>query len=289
MSYSKYAAPLAREAFEASVDLGLAGAKQGSQVVDDLLRIARQNVKEAYTPSMSVSEVAEQVAKKANPVVDNLLAPLGRNLGTALSMGIPVIGGAAALPFVLKGLAPLYGLGGDKKETTGGGGGSGGSTGGDQAGKPMSDYEKAQIDLLREQVLSERLKNQQAAQAQQAATTATQDQTAALNEYLLKTLDPELFRQRQEAQTQAKIAEAQVLQQGAMEKTQEVTRREIEKQTIQAWQGITQAEINRDTAMGLGMMSLAYGTALPNPKVMQAAANFVTAGQAGFTAPKSVI
>lgn len=289
MSYSKYAAPLAREAFEASVDLGLAGAKQGSQVVDDLLRIARQNVQEAYTPSMSVSEVAEQVTKKANPVVDNLLAPLGRNLGTALSMGIPVIGGAAALPFVLKGLAPLYGLGGDKQETTGGGDGSGGSTGGDQAGKPMSDYEKAQIDLLREQVLSERLKNQQAAQAQQAATTATQGQTAALNEYLLKTLDPELFRQRQEAQTQAKIAEAQVLQQGAMEKTQEVTRREIEKQTIQAWQGITQAEINRDTAMGLGMMSLAYGTALPNPKVMQAAANFVTAGQAGFTAPKSVI
>lgn len=289
MSYSKYAAPLAREAFEASVDLGLAGAKQGSQVVDDLLRIARQNVQEAYTPSMSVSEVAEQVTKKANPVVDNLLAPLGRNLGTALSMGIPVIGGAAALPFVLKGLAPLYGLGGDKQENTGGGDGSGGSTGGDQAGKPMSDYEKAQIDLLREQVLSERLKNQQAAQAQQAATTATQGQTAALNEYLLKTLDPELFRQRQEAQTQAKIAEAQVLQQGAMEKTQEVTRREIEKQTIQAWQGITQAEINRDTAMGLGMMSLAYGTALPNPKVMQAAANFVTAGQSGFTAPKSVI
>jgi hypothetical protein len=289
MSYSKYAAPLAREAFEASVDLGLAGARQGSQFVDDLLRIARQNVQEAYTPSMSVSEVAEQVAKKANPVVDNLLAPLGRNLGTALSMGIPVIGGAAALPFVLKGLAPLYGLGGDKQETTDGGDGSGGRTGGDQAGKPMSDYEQAQIDLFREQLNIENLKNQQAAQAQQAANAATQGQTAALNEYLLKTLDPELFRQRQEAQTQAKIAEAQVLQQGAMEKTQEVTRREIEKQTIQAWQGITQAEINRDTAMGLGMMSLAYGTALPNPKVMQAAANFVTAGQAGFTAPKSVI
>ena len=93
MSYSKYAAPLAREAFEASVELGLAGAKQGREVVDDLLRIARQNVQEPYTPSMSVSEVAEQVAKEANPVVDNLLAPLGRNLlaplgrnlGTSLS------------------------------------------------------------------------------------------------------------------------------------------------------------------------------------------------------------
>ena len=297
MSYSKYAAPVAREALEASVDLGLAGARQGGQIVDDLLRIARGKVQEAYTPSMSVSEVAEQVAKKANPVADNLLAPLnrnllaplGRNLGTALAMGIPAVGGAAALPYVLKGLAPLYGLGGDKQETTGGGDGSGGSTGGDQAGKPMSDFEQAQIDLFREQLNIENLKNQQAAQAQQAIDAAMQGQTAALSEYLLKTLDPELFRQRQEAQTQAKIAEAQVLQQGAMEKTQEVTRREIEKQTIQAWQGITQAEINRDTAMGLGMMSLAYGTALPNSKVMQAAANYVIAGQAGFTAPKSVI
>ena len=153
----------------------------------------------------------------------------------------------------------------------------------------MSDYEKEAINLFKDQLDIERLRNQQAAQAQQAATAATQDQTAALNEYLLKTLDPELFRQRQEAQTQAKIAEAQVLQRGAMEKTQEVTRREIEKQTIQAWQGVTQAEINRDTAMGLGMMSLAYGTALPNPQVMQSAASLVSQGQQAVKPPTTLI
>ena len=74
-----------------------------------------------------------------------------------------------------------------------------------------------------------------------------------------------------------------------MEQTRELTRRQIESDTIKAWQGITQAEINRDTAMGLGMMEIAYKSSMPNPNTLTAAANFAAQGRAGFTAPKSPI
>ena len=102
-------------------------------------------------------------------------------------------------------------------------------------------------------------------------------------------IDPRLIAQRQDIFTQAKIAEAEALQRGAMEKMEEKTRREVEVGTISAWQGITQAEINKDAALGLGMMSIAYSTGIPQPALMQSAANIVQQGRAGYGTPTSVL
>ena len=277
-------------ALKKSIDLGSTALPAASSAirssVDDLLRLARGPAT-SYNPALAVQETVERVVKKPNAFLEQFLGPLGSNLAKGAAFGIPAVAGLAVAPSVLKGLAPLWGLGG--KEGDGQSGGQSGGQGGENKDTSISPYEEATLGLVKEQLALERQRAASAAAAQQATIGAQSDQAKVLADYLTKTLDPELFRQRQEAQTQAKIAEARVLGEGAMDRTREVTRREVEKQTISAWQGITQAEINRDTAMGLGMMSLAYGTALPNPKVMQAAASMVQQGGAGFKAPQSLI
>ena len=277
-------------AIQKSIDLGSTALPAASSAirssVDDLLRLARGPAT-SYNPALAVQETVERVVKKPNAFLEQFLGPLGSNLAKGAAFGIPAVAGLAVAPYVLKGLAPLWGLGG--KEGDGQSGGQSGGQGGENKDTSISPYEEATLGLVKEQLALERQRAASAAAAQQATIGAQSDQAKVLADYLTKTLDPELFRQRQEAQTQAKIAEARVFGEGAMDRTREVTRREVEKQTISAWQGITQAEINRDTAMGLGMMSLAYGTALPNPKVMQAAASMVQQGGAGFKAPQSLI
>jgi len=274
-------------AIQRSIDLGSTALPAASSAVrssvDDLLRLAR-GAGTSYNPALTVQETVEQVVKKPNAFLDQFLGPLGSNLAKGAAVGVPAVAGLAVLPSVLKGLAPLYGLGGKEGDKQ-----SGGQSGGQGGDTTVSPYQAATLGLVKEQLALERQRAASADAAQQATIGAQSDQAKLLADYLTKSLDPELFRQRQEAQTQAKIAEARVFGEGAMDRTREVTRREVEKQTISAWQGITQAEINRDTAMGLGMMSLAYGTALPNPKVMQAAASMVQQGGAGFKAPQSLI
>ena len=277
-------------AIQRSIDLGStagpAAYSAARSSVDDLLKLARGAT--SFNPALTVQETVEQVVKKPNAFLEQFLGPLGSNLAKGAAFGIPAVAGLAVIPPIARGLAPLYGLGG-KEDDEQSGGQSKGQGGGQGEGTTLSPYEAATLGLVKEQLELERQRAASAAAAQQATIGAQSDQAKVLADYLTKTLDPELFRQRQEAQTQAKIAEARVLGEGAMDRTREVTRREVEKQTISAWQGITQAEINRDTAMGLGMMSLAYGTALPNPKVMQAAASMVQQGGAGFKAPQSLI
>ena len=274
-------------AIQRSIDLGSTALPAASSAVrssvDDLLRLAR-GAGTSYNPALTVQETVEQVVKKPNAFLDQFLGPLGSNLAKGAAVGVPTVAGLAVLPSVLKGLAPLYGLGGKEGDKQ-----SGGQSGGQGGDTTVSPYQAATLGLVKEQLALERQRAASADAAQQATIGAQSDQAKLLADYLTKSLDPELFRQRQEAQTQAKIAEARVFGEGAMDRTREVTRREVEKQTISAWQGITQAEINRDTAMGLGMMSLAYGTALPNPKVMQQAASMVQQGGAGFKAPQSLI
>lgn len=276
-------------ALKKSIDLGTALAPKASSAIrsstDDLLKLARGAT--SFNPALTVQETVEQVVKKPNAFLEQFLGPLVSNLAKVAAVGVPTVGTLAVVPSVVQGLAPLYGLGGKKDDKKGVSQGAG--QGGGNEDTSISPYEEAALGLVREQLALERQRAASAAAAQQATIGAQSDQAKVLADYLTKTLDPELFRQRQEAQTQAKIAEARVLGEGAMDRTREVTRREVEKQTISAWQGITQAEINRDTAMGLGMMSLAYGTALPNPKVMQAAASMVQQGGAGFKAPQSLI
>ena len=278
-------------AIQKSIDLGSTALPAASSAIrssaDDFLRLVRGPAT-SYNPALAVQETVERVVKKPNAFLEQFLGPLGSNLAKGAAFGIPAVAGLAVAPYVLKGLAPLWGLGGKEGDEQSGGQ-SGGQGGGQGEGTTLSPSEAATIEIFKEQLALERQKAANADAAQVASIGAQSDASKLLADYLTKTLDPELFRQRQEAQTQAKIAEARVLGEGAMDRTREVTRREVEKQTISAWQGITQAEINRDAAMGLGMMSLAYGTALPNPKVMQAAASMVQQGGAGFKAPQSLI
>ena len=138
-----------------------------------------------------------------------------------------------------------------------------------------SEDRRLQIELLRNQL------NQLQEISQQQVKNQTELNKA--------TYDPGLIAQRQDIFTQAKIAEAEALQRGAMEKMEEKTRRDIETNTISAWQGITQAEINRDAALGLGMMSIAYSTGIPQPALMQSAANIVQQGRAAYGTPTSVL
>jgi hypothetical protein len=102
-------------------------------------------------------------------------------------------------------------------------------------------------------------------------------------------INPELLKEIDDIRTENKLTQIAAYQQGAMNQTRELTRRQIESDTINAWKGITEAEINRDTAIGLGMMQIAYQSGMPNPNQLTAAANFVAQGRAGFTAPKSPI
>jgi hypothetical protein len=102
-------------------------------------------------------------------------------------------------------------------------------------------------------------------------------------------INPELLKEIDDIRTENKLTQIAAYQQGAMNQTRELTRRQIESDTIKAWQGITQAEINRDTAIGLGMMQIAYQSGMPNPNQLTAAANFVAQGRGAFTAPKSPI
>lgn len=149
-------------------------------------------------------------------------------------------------------------------------------------------------DLLDRQLLE--LEIGRAARAEQALNTLVQSQidqagaqTQLQRDYLGALTNTDLLRESEGIRTQNKLEQIAAYQRGQMEQTRELTRRQIESDTIKAWQGITQAEINRDTAMGLGMMQIAYQSGMPNPNTLTAAANFAAQGRAGFTAPKSPI
>ena len=140
------------------------------------------------------------------------------------------------------------------------------------------------------------LEIERAARGEKALNTLVQSQidqagaqTQLQKNYLELLTDTDLLRESEGIRTQNKLEQIAAYQRGQMEQTRELTRRQIESDTIKAWQGITQAEINRDTAMGLGMMQIAYQSGMPNPNTLSAAANFAAQGRAGFTAPKSPI
>ena len=156
------------------------------------------------------------------------------------------------------------------------------TTGANSPSAPFSPAEQREADDLK--VLINLIRNQQV-----ETNRSNRAQEASEASLINAAIDPRLIAQRQDIFTQAKIAEAEALQRGAMEKMEEKTRRDVEVGTISAWQGITQAEINKDAALGLGMMSIAYSTGIPQPALMQSAANIVQQGRAGYGTPTSVI
>lgn len=131
-------------------------------------------------------------------------------------------------------------------------------------------------------------------------TGASDAQAAALLEQLkssnelqakiaLANLDPRLYAERA-AIDQANWERSQELNRIAgMEQTRELTRRKIEGDVIGAWRGITEAQINRDATLGLGMMQLAYTAGMPNPNVLQGGAALAGQGRSSFGTPTSTI
>jgi hypothetical protein len=105
----------------------------------------------------------------------------------------------------------------------------------------------------------------------------------------LANLDPRLYADRASID-QANWERSQELNRIAgMEQTRELTRRKIEGDTIAAWRGITEAQINRDATLGLGMMQLAYTAGMPNPNVLQGGASLAGQGRSSFGIPSSTI
>jgi len=64
--------------------------------------------------------------------------------------------------------------------------------------------------------------------------------------------------------------------------SQEKTFRDTERDTILAWQKITEATINRDTQLAYGMMNLSATLGMPNPNVLAALAPYSQQATAAF-------
>jgi hypothetical protein len=153
---------------------------------------------------------------------------------------------------------------------------------------------------FRRDLALEREKQKYALEQIRLQTGASESQSAALLAQLqgsnelqakiaLANLDPSLYASRA-AVDQANWERSQELNRIAgMEQTRELTRRKIEGDTIAAWRGITEAQINRDATLGLGMMQLAYTAGMPNPNVLQGGAALAAQGRSSFGTPTSVI
>jgi len=96
------------------------------------------------------------------------------------------------------------------------------------------------------------------------------------------------YPERTEIDLEAWKAREAIARQNALERMREKTKRDKELKVIDAWTTVTQAEIQRETAIGLGMMNLSATLGMPNPNVMSAAAPFVQAGAAAFKQPGAV-
>ena len=102
-------------------------------------------------------------------------------------------------------------------------------------------------------------------------------------------LDPGLYGERAAIDLANYERQAELSRQAGMEQTRELTRRKIESDTINAWKGITEAQIDANAKIGLGMMNLAYAAGVPNPNVLTGGAALAGQGRAGFGTPSSII
>lgn len=160
--------------------------------------------------------------------------------------------------------------------------------------------EAAKDRALQRQLQLEKEKARYALEQIQLQTGASQSQAEALlaelsgarqlqEKIALANLDPRLYAERA-AVDQANWERSQELNRLAgIEQTRELTRRKIEGDTIAAWRGITEAQINRDATLGLGMMQLAFTAGMPNPNVLQGGAALAGQGRSSFGTPGSTI
>ena len=153
---------------------------------------------------------------------------------------------------------------------------------------------------LQRDLALEREKGRYALEQIRVQTGASEAQAAALLEQIkgsnalqakiaLANLDPRLYAERASID-QANWERSQELNRIAgMEQTREMTRRKIEGDTIAAWRGITEAQIDANAKIGVGMMNLAYTAGMPNPNVLQGGAALAGQGRSSFGTPSSTI
>jgi len=116
---------------------------------------------------------------------------------------------------------------------------------------------------------AEQAGQQQREQAQTGTFGVQEKSLDVLQELLRQSVDPVILQRR--ADIDAALYERQVraANQAAMEQTRELTQRALERDTINAWSNITQKQIDRDTQLAVGMMSLSATLGMPNPNVLQ--------------------
>jgi hypothetical protein len=90
------------------------------------------------------------------------------------------------------------------------------------------------------------------------------------------------LKEKIDLETQAAITRVDAFTKNALQKQQEVSRREIEKQKIAAWQNITTAQINQETAVATSLAQLAYLSNQPNAGVLSAMAPYSAAASNAF-------
>ena len=117
----------------------------------------------------------------------------------------------------------------------------------------------------------------------------SQDELNQRSELYDRILDPGLYGERAAIDLANYERQAELSRQAGMEQTRELTRRKIEGDTINAWKGITEAQINANAQIGLGMMNLAYTAGMPNPNVLQGGAALAGQGRSSFGTPSSTI
>lgn len=116
---------------------------------------------------------------------------------------------------------------------------------------------------------AEQTGQQQRAGAQSGTFDAQARSLELLSQILRESIDPALLQRR--ADIDAALYERQVkaANEAAMAQTRELTQRALERDTINAWSNITQKQIDRDTQLAVGMMSLSATLGMPNPNVLQ--------------------
>lgn len=141
----------------------------------------------------------------------------------------------------------------------------GGSAGGVDAGTPdlptQQDLPQGAPSMGSVQDIFTAILKQQA--AEQAAARKFYPERAAT--------DYEYWQKREE-----------IARQNALERMAEKTRRDVELQTIDAWQKVTSAGINRDALLATGMMQLSATLGMPNPNVLNATAGLAQQAAAAF-------
>lgn len=187
-------------------------------------------------------------------------------------MGLPIVPIGKAL--LTRAVLPGLGLGAAQL-------GLGALTGafGDQSSQPSAGERIAEkyLEALKAQNAATMAANERAEERRAAAQAASLGlserglQTQA--ELLQRALDPKLYAERAGIDLGVYKEQAQIAREAAMEQTRELTQRALERDTINAWSNITQKQIDRDTQLAVGMMSLSATLGMPNPNVLQGMAS----------------